>query len=516
MSGSALRASWLRTAMAVAMAWALIVWVYQDAALGIVQVWERSNSYAHGWFVPPLALWLMWRQRHHACALPPSPAWSGLAVLGLGVAMWLVGELMTVNAATHFGLVTMLIGVVPALTGWTATSAWVFPLCFLYLGVPFGDFLLPQLMDWTADFTVLAVRMTGIPVYREGLHFVIPSGSWSVAEACSGIRYLVASIMAGSLYGYLYYNSLRLRVRFLVLAVFVSLAANWLRAYIIVLLGHFSGNTIATGVDHLIYGWFFFAAVLVLLFWLGGRWHDDPPVKSAPEVPAQPASPASLRWGPVVAMLIATVAVGVSGRESVQLMRHSVAQAEVKLQTWSPQDGWQEVPPAEAWAPAYLQPDAQLHNAYQSVDGKVVGVFVHYFRRQDASHKLVSSSQMLVDEKNESWLLVKEPLAQLDDASGKWQAVQALVRRRGSTMSATEGQGLRAWQFYWVDGRWEGRPALAKLHGAMQLLQGHGDDGAIITLYTADVGGARALLERFMKTQGDAMKKALASTARQD
>ena len=63
--------------------------------------------------------------------------------------------------------------------------------------VPVGEFLLPVFMEWTADFTVLALRLSGIPVYREGLQFVIPSGNWSVVEACSGIRYLIASLMVG-------------------------------------------------------------------------------------------------------------------------------------------------------------------------------------------------------------------------------------------------------------------------------------------------------------------------------
>ncbi|TNY03004.1 archaeosortase/exosortase family protein, partial [Escherichia coli] len=66
-----------------------------------------------------------------------------------------------------------------------------FPLGFLFFAVPFGDFLTPWLMERTADFTVVALRASGIPVFREGLEFIIPSGSWSVVQACSGIRYLM-------------------------------------------------------------------------------------------------------------------------------------------------------------------------------------------------------------------------------------------------------------------------------------------------------------------------------------
>ena len=57
-----------------------------------------------------------------------------------------------------------------------------------------------------------------------------------------------------------------------VVALVVPLVANWLRAYIIVMLGHLSGNKIATGVDHLIYGWVFFGIVIMVMFMIGARW----------------------------------------------------------------------------------------------------------------------------------------------------------------------------------------------------------------------------------------------------
>ena len=75
-----------------------------------------------------------------------------------------------------------------------------FPLAFTLMAVPIGEFLLPNLMNQTADFTVAALRLTGVPVYREGLYFTVPTGRWSVVEACSGLRYLIASLTLGLLF----------------------------------------------------------------------------------------------------------------------------------------------------------------------------------------------------------------------------------------------------------------------------------------------------------------------------
>src|SRR5215467_7740730 len=104
----------------------------------------------------------------------------------------------------------------------------LFPLAFLLFAIPAGEFLVPVLMDWTADFTVAAIRWSGVPVFREGNHFALPSGNWSIVEACSGIRYLVASVMIGTIYAALAYRSAKRRAALLVASIVVPIVANWL------------------------------------------------------------------------------------------------------------------------------------------------------------------------------------------------------------------------------------------------------------------------------------------------
>jgi exosortase A len=284
--------------------WLAILLLYRHTALGMVAIWARSDTYAHGFVVPLIALWLMARQRHRLAALAPRPA--PLAALGLLAAalLWLVGDLVAVNAATQLALVSLLVLAVPTVLGWPIARVLAFPLGFLFFAVPIGDFMLPRLMEWTADFTVLALRFSGIPVYREGLQFVIPSGTWSVVEACSGIRYLIASLTVGALFAYLNYRSTAKRLLFMGVALLVPLVANWLRAYGIVLLGHVSGNELANGVDHLIYGWVFFGIVIMAMLLIGARWADVPgaagaPAAAAPDPAATPAAtPADTHFVP--------------------------------------------------------------------------------------------------------------------------------------------------------------------------------------------------------------------------
>ena len=260
------------TALVLVIAWTLFL--YRDSAIAMVTIWSRSETFTHGFLVPPIALWLVWRQRQAIAELPPRQT-LGTFVFAAGAALaWLLGDLVAVNAVTQLMLVALLVLAVPAVVGLAVTRLMIFPLGFLFFCVPIGEFLMPQLMEWTANFTVLALRLTGIPVYREGLQFVIPSGNWSVVEACSGVRYLIASLTVGTLFAYLNYHSTKRRVIFVIVSLLVPVVANWLRAYMIVMLGHLSGNKLAAGVDHLIYGWLFFGVVIMLMFIIGARWAE--------------------------------------------------------------------------------------------------------------------------------------------------------------------------------------------------------------------------------------------------
>jgi len=234
-----------------------ILVLYRETAMAMVEIWARSDTFMHGFIVPPITLWLIWRIRNNIALLTPRPnAWVLLMLAATGF-VWLLGELATVGTLSQFALITMLVLSVPAVLGFQVAKRITFPLAYLFFAVPFGEFALPQMMEWTANFTILGLRLSGIPVYREGLQFVIPSGSWSVVEACSGVRYIIASLTVGTLFAYLSYHSFKRRLIFICVAFIVPLIANWVRAYMIVMIGHLSGNKLAVGVDHLIYGWAF-------------------------------------------------------------------------------------------------------------------------------------------------------------------------------------------------------------------------------------------------------------------
>lgn len=144
-----------------------------------------------------------------------------------------------------------------------------FPLAFILFAIPVGEELIPFLQEITADMAVAMLELTGIPLFRSGLFIEIPQGKFLVAEACSGVSFLIASIVLGNLYAYMNLVTWKRRIIFVGLSVLFPILANAIRVYGIIYIGYASDMEHAVGADHLVYGWFFFAFVLICLFFIG-------------------------------------------------------------------------------------------------------------------------------------------------------------------------------------------------------------------------------------------------------
>lgn len=500
-SALAVAATWRRSLPPLLLLLLALLLIYRDTVTAMVLIWSRSDTFAHAFLVLPISLWLIWRQRQTLALHAPEPAaWILPALAAVGLA-WLLGELVAVNSVTQLALTAMLVLAVPALLGLRVASVMLFPLGFVFFAVPIGEFIMPTLIDWTADFTVQALRLSGIPVFREGNQFVIPSGSWSVVEACSGVRYLIASFMVGSLFAYLNYRSTRRRMIFAIVSILVPVIANWLRAYMIVMLGHLSGNRLAVGADHLIYGWVFFGIVITLLFMIGARW-SEPDV--APVAPATLAGAAARPRAGTLTWTVTLAAVLLAAAPQVALWaveRGEAAGAPNLTLPAAPVLPWQaRAALTTDFRPAFAGPSAQVLGSFQ--DGaQTVGLYVAYYRQQNDNHKLVSSQNVLVASNDTLWNLIAtgtQPLV-LPDRTLTLRSAQLL-----RVQQAGEADRLRllVWQLYWVNGTLTSNDYMAKMAGAWHRLQGRGDDSAAVVVYAQEAtpGGAEQALASFLKS----------------
>lgn len=262
------------------LAWLLLLlttwfFVYLDALSGMAAIWSRSDTFAHGFFILPISIWLVWRDKAYLLQSSIKSSWLPLPFLAGSLSIWLFAYAADINVLGQLSAVISLILLTWLIIGNKLAWRYKFPLAYLLFAVPMGENLIPWLQDITAWFTVFFLKLNGIPVYVDGLYIQIPTGMFEVAVACSGIRYLIASVAVGALFGYLTYNRLYKQILFIIFAIGLPILANGIRAYGIVAIAYYSDMEYATGADHLIYGWLFFGLVIMLMFWVGGLFADN-------------------------------------------------------------------------------------------------------------------------------------------------------------------------------------------------------------------------------------------------
>ncbi|WNB78109.1 exosortase A [Methylomonas koyamae] len=453
--------------------------VFAETWASIVAIWSRSETFTHGFLVAPTSLWLIWLRRQQYRNLQAQFSWFGLLGAVAGGFLWLVADLVHVLVVQQWAVVGILVSSLWAVLGTTVISSMLFPILFLFLMVPFGEAFIPPLMDYTATFVVTLLRLTGISVYREGLFFTLTSGNWSVVEGCSGLRYLISSFTLGAVYAYLNYTSNKKRAVFIAVSFLAPIIANGFRAYMIVMIGHLSSMKLATGVDHIVYGWVFFGIVMFALFYLGSFWHDAPLnlAVNAPEEQgaAAIASQPSYGWFGLAAIVVCLaiwppISQGLSGLQNSNVVV-PVRFSQPQLDNWQPADA-----PDWGWEPNFKGVVAESRTFLN--DGQaLVGLYFANFGDESQGGELVNSQNYLVPQKHKIWRMLRDRDHPVAWASGESVVVEEAVLNSSQ-------RDLLVWRWYRIGDKTTDNAYLAKWWQLVKRLSGDSAPELLVVLYT--------------------------------
>lgn len=483
----------------------LTLWLLWPSVLSITHVWLNSQTYAHGMFIPALALFLAWTRRRELAQQTPRPwAW-GLLGIGAAALAWMLARTVEVETVQHFALIAMLPGLVLLWLGPRVAWTILFPLAYLVFAVPFGDFLIAPMIDLTARFSVLLLKLTGVPVFMDGHYISIPAADFVVVEACSGVRYLIAAVALGLVYSYLSYRSLWRRLAFIALAVALPILANVLRVYVIIMTAHLTdGRITLAGHGHIVVGWVLFGLVMLLLFWLGSLWADrPPPTRTQSEVEPSAAPPVMLR-GSVSPSLLGLLLLGLVSmlglaRGAETLIEHRAQRIMVEAPIGLPSAvaGW--TGPAAvtpSWQPDYHEADAELVGLYRDGEATVELHLIQYRNRGRGTELISWRNQIQGHGDNDGWRRSATAVRRLSSAEGRDFRVQEMLLR------GRRGDQLRlVWHWYQVGPHRTLSPTEVKLRELQAVLAGDGRGAFLVALSTTGdeltLDAARARLARF-------------------
>ena len=372
--GAALAQSGWRPGAVVLIGVAALVFglVFRRDIAGAVQVWVGSTAYNHCFLVPALVAYLLWERRWVFASVSPRPVFWPLLLIPALSGVWLVAAVLDIQEGRQLAAVAMFELVLLAALGPQVVRLLLAPLLFLFFLVPSGAFLVPWLQRVTADIAVAGLHALHVPVYSDGLMIEMPEGTFEIAEACAGLRFLIASIVFGCFFAVVMYRSWVRRAVFIALSIAVPIGANGLRALGIVYLAHLEGSAAAVEADHVLYGWLFFSLVILMLIGIGMTFVDKP----APALPVltpirrQPAT-----WRFAAAVLTA-VALAVSGPAYAARL-DSLFPASTWPQASSPEVAppWRALPGEPDWRPSIQGADRQFLEGFA---GPGSGVVIRY------------------------------------------------------------------------------------------------------------------------------------------
>jgi len=243
-----------RQTVLLAVSIALFVGFFLPSILFLVDRWSHSDEFSHGFLVPLVSLFLLWRKREVIRHTPVQACFWGLPVLAIGLLMQVASEWASVTFLQALAVPVALGGLAWYLVGTRMMRAVLFPYLFLYFAVPWPDFAIEllsvPLQHFSAAASTMLLGLMGVPIEREGVHMWTPRFDVEVAVPCSGIRSMVAILGIAALVGYLTQGKWWAKGVVFLSGVPITMAANILRIAAIVVMGHYVSQEFAMTFFH--------------------------------------------------------------------------------------------------------------------------------------------------------------------------------------------------------------------------------------------------------------------------
>ncbi len=482
---------WPRHLAALTLLSVAILAIFHRDAADMAGIWWNSWTFSHCLLMVPMIGWLVSQRTALLKPLTPVFWWPALVWMAGAGLVWLVGEAAGVALFRQLGLVLMLQGAVAATLGEKLVRGLLFPLGYALLLVPFGEELVPLLQTLTAHISVALLHLSGIPARMEGVFITTPAGFFEVAEACSGVNFLIAMLAYAVFAAHLCFRSWTRRIVFVVLALITTILANALRAYGTMVAAEIWGIEAAGGIDHVIYGWVFFGLVILVVMLAAWRWFDRPANDVAVDVTGLDGAPrfagaakAVLPVALAIPLLFAAWAWLIGGRSAPLPPTMTIAAPA----------GWSEgLAEGTAWRPRFDGADQIRIAHFADAKGRRVTVALGGYERQAEGREVVGFGQGALD----------------PDGRWAWSASLPVVEGAKTERLLHPGPVLRdAATWYVVDGGVTGSPRGAKLAGLKARLFG-GDPRALSLIVSSEAGqGGRSAVEDFVSASGGAQAMA--------
>jgi len=246
---------------------------------GLTAAWWEAEEYSHGFVVLPICLYIVWRKRTSLRQIPIGPSYWGLVLTVLSLLSYALAYHAGIAPVARFSMILAAVGMIIYLFGFAVARALAFPFAMLLFMVPVPSLIYASLTSplqlLVTRISVWIVGMFDVPVLREGNIIHLPSKTFQVVDACSGLRSMVSLSLLAALVGYFTLRSKPLRIILFLFATPVAISVNVVRITFVTLAFYFFNIDLLTPVCHRYFAYIIFLGAFVLIFSIRGilaRW----------------------------------------------------------------------------------------------------------------------------------------------------------------------------------------------------------------------------------------------------
>ncbi len=480
-------------ALSVLAGLALAVLPFLSAAESLLARWlVFDQAYSHGLFVLGASLFLCYGVlRDHR--FPLRPTITGIVLASLVATGIALAGVTNIQLLQYMGLVGLWWAAVLAIVGWRAAWHFVIPIGFLFYAVPFWEVLAWPLQLVTVAINEALLSLRGIHFEVEGTFIrLLDIGTFEIANGCSRQRYLVIALTLATLFSALNLGRVRNWIALHALAIGLALVVNWIRVFVIILVGYETRMQTPLIEDHEFLGWILFVVAIVPMFYVANRLaqgEQDAPARSGNDVDAA-LVPAPGKTATAVGLLLAAVIVPTL--YLTQSPRSLASGVELAL----PEEigAWERSADATGrlWSPVMRGTDRVSRASYapaaasDASEAQVQGG-VWFYASQTQGKELFDYDNRIVD--SERWnTLDRETVPNLNGSAGELLTLE----------DRYSGRRLLVAYSYYVGGRWATgaiETRIALVSAAVQRRR----DGALVAA-VAECSEAAQSCERAMST----------------
>jgi len=255
----------------------LIVIAYLPVLYDLIQDWSTDDNYSHGFLVPLVAAYFLWRRREEWKKVVFSYSPIGWLMVIFALGLFIVGTAGAEYFTARCSLVFLLFGLAWTFGGKGVLKLAWFPIAYLLFMIP-----VPYVIYYSATFPMQllaskvagkALTIIGVPHLQQGNIIRLPEYSLEVAEACSGLRSLVSLLALGAAYARFTQPNIGWQIVLFLLTVPIALAANVFRVWATAVGAYAISPKVAEDFLHEFSGIVVFVISFILLFAIGGVFY---------------------------------------------------------------------------------------------------------------------------------------------------------------------------------------------------------------------------------------------------